>query len=95
MQDSNPSTDTSLLSDSTTASLAKETRTSPEVVRDLYRQEVAAVGAAANVRNFIGIIAGRRVKQRLMALSARMRFRRASSVGPHFALWCTSVQDVG
>ena len=71
MQDSNPSTDTSRLSDSTTAALAKETRTSPEVVRDLYRQEVAAVGAAANVRNFIGIIAGRRVKQRLMALMKR------------------------
>ena len=68
MQDPNPSTDGSSLSDTTTAALAKETRTSPEVVRDLYQQEVAAVGAAARVRNFIGIIAGRRVKQRLMAL---------------------------
>jgi hypothetical protein len=36
-------------------------------VRDLYYQEGAALGAAAKVRNFIGIIAGRRVKQRLMA----------------------------
>jgi hypothetical protein len=31
-------------------------------------QEVAAVGAAAKGRSFIGIIASRRVKQRLMAL---------------------------
>lgn len=67
MHDPNPTTDSSRLSDSTTAVLAKETRTSPEVVKDLYQQEVAAVGAAAKVRNFIGIIAGRRVKQRLMA----------------------------
>ena len=67
MHDPNPTTDNSRLSDSTTAVLAKETRTSPEVVKDLYQQEVAAVGAAAKVRNFIGIIAGRRVKQRLMA----------------------------
>ena len=69
MQDPSPSTDGSRLSEwSAVATLAKETRTSPEVVSDLYHQEVAAVGAAAKVRNFIGIIAGRRVKQRLMAL---------------------------
>ena len=69
MQDASPSTDSSRLADSTTvATLAQETRTSPEVVKDLYQQEVATVGAAAKVRNFIGIIAGRRVKQRLMAL---------------------------
>ena len=68
MQDPNPSTDSSRLSDSTTAALATETQTSPEVVRDLYHQEVTAVGAAAKVKNFVGIIAGRRVKQRLAAL---------------------------
>jgi len=54
------------LSDSTTAALAEETDASPEVVRDLYQQEVAAVGAGAKVRNFVGIIAGRRLKHRLM-----------------------------
>jgi len=69
VEDANPSTDSSRSSDSTAvAELAKETRTSPEVVKDLYHQEVAAVGAAAKVRSFISIIAGRRVKQRLMAL---------------------------
>ena len=73
MQDANPSTDSSRLSDSTTAALAKETHTSPDVVKDLYNQEVAAVGAAAKVRNFIGIIAGRRVKQRLMAALNRKK----------------------
>jgi hypothetical protein len=67
VEDANPSTDTSRLSDSTTAALVKQTHSSPEVVRDLYRQEIAAVGAAAKARNFIGVIAGRRVKQRLMA----------------------------
>jgi len=73
VQDANPSTDSSRLSDSTTAALAKETHTSPDVVKDLYKQEVAAVGAAAKVRNFIGIIAGRRVKQRLMAALNRKK----------------------
>jgi len=73
VQNANPSTDSSRLSDSTTAALAKETRTSPEVVQDLYQQEVAAVGAAAKVRNFIGIIASRRLKQRLMAALNRKK----------------------
>jgi hypothetical protein len=67
VQDANPSTDSSRLPESTTAALAKEMHTSPEVVRDLYQQEVAAVGAAAKVKNLIGVIAGRRLKQRLMA----------------------------
>ena len=68
VQDPSLSTGISRSSDATTvAELARETRTSPEVVRDLYNQEVAVVGAAATVRNFIGIIAGR-VKQRLMTL---------------------------
>jgi hypothetical protein len=72
MEDASPSTDRSRLSESTAvAALAKETSTSPEIVRDLYHQEVATLGASAKVRNFIGIIAGRRVKQRLIALRKR------------------------
>jgi hypothetical protein len=36
-------------------------------------QDVAAVGAAANVRNFVGIIASRRLKQRLIAALKEQR----------------------
>jgi hypothetical protein len=72
VEDARGSADSSRSSDSTTvAELATETRTSPDVVRDLYHQEVAAVGAVAKVKNFIGIIAGRRVRQRLLSLQKR------------------------
>lgn len=47
------------------ASLAKSTHTAPDVVKDLYYEEVAKLRAKATVKNFIGVIAGRRVKQRL------------------------------
>jgi Protein of unknown function (DUF3562) len=52
----------------TIAALAQQTRSAHDVVKDLYDQEIAALYAEAKVRNFIGIIAGRRVKQRLKAL---------------------------
>ena len=48
------------------AALAKETRTSQDVVKNLYYEELAALHASASVKNFIGVIAGRRVKQRLL-----------------------------
>jgi hypothetical protein len=47
------------------ASLAKSTHTAPDVVKHLYYEEVARLHARATVKNFIGVIAGRRVKQRL------------------------------
>lgn len=47
------------------ASLAKATHTSHEVVKNLYYEEMAKLHAKATVKNFIGVIAGRRVKQRL------------------------------
>jgi Protein of unknown function (DUF3562) len=49
------------------AALARQTRSSHELVKDLYDQEIAALHAQAKVKNFIGIIASRRVKQRLRA----------------------------
>jgi hypothetical protein len=56
----------SLQSDeSAIASLAKATHTSHEVVKSLYYEEMAKLHAKATVKNFIGVIAGRRVKQRL------------------------------
>ena len=47
------------------ASLAKETDTAPDVVKHLYDEEIAKLRARSNVKNFIGVIAGRRVKERL------------------------------
>ena len=52
--------------DATIAALAKQTHTSPDVVQHLFNEELAALTATATVKNFIGVIAGRRVKQRLM-----------------------------
>jgi hypothetical protein len=45
--------------------LARETRTPVEVVRTFYDQELAGLESEATVKNFIQIIAGRRVKERL------------------------------
>lgn len=51
--------------------LAAQTRAPVDIVRHLYEEELAALDAEATVKNFIGIIAGRRVKQRLRALHTR------------------------
>jgi hypothetical protein len=50
------------------AALAKQTQTAQEIVKHLYDEEIAVLHAVAAVKNFIGVIAGRRVKQRLIAL---------------------------
>jgi hypothetical protein len=55
-----------LADEATIAALAKETRTSQDVVKNLFYEELAALHASASVKNFIGVIAGRRVKQRLL-----------------------------
>ncbi|HTC15307.1 MAG TPA: DUF3562 domain-containing protein [Steroidobacteraceae bacterium] len=52
------------------ASLARATHTSHEVVKNLYDEEVAKLHAHSTVKNFIGVIAGRRVKQRLTRRAA-------------------------
>jgi len=56
--------------DATIAALAKVTRSAPEVVKQIYDEEIAALHSNAKVKNFVGIVAGRRVKRRLMALKA-------------------------
>ena len=56
--------------DSVIASLARATHTSHEVVKNLYDEEVAKLHAHSTVKNFIGVIAGRRVKQRLTRRAA-------------------------
>lgn len=55
------------------ATLAKQTQTPAHVVKRLYEQELAALHANATVKNFIPVIAGRRVKRHLLALGARER----------------------
>ena len=57
--------------ESTIAALAKETHTSHEVVKHIYDEEMAALHANASVKNFIDVIARRRVKQRLLARKAQ------------------------
>jgi hypothetical protein len=55
-------------SDETTITkLAKQTHTDAEVVRHLYEEEIAALHREAAVKGFVGVIAARRVKRRLLA----------------------------
>ena len=51
----------------TIAALADETRTDEAVVQGLYEEELAALDAKSSVKNFIGVIAARRVRERLTA----------------------------
>jgi Protein of unknown function (DUF3562) len=49
------------------AALAEEADTDEAVVKRLYAEEIAMLQAQARVRNFIAVIAARRVRQRLAA----------------------------
>jgi Protein of unknown function (DUF3562) len=51
-------------------SLAKETETSADVVRTLYLEEIAALNEQARVKQYVGVIATRIVRQRLRELRA-------------------------
>jgi hypothetical protein len=53
--------------EATVASLAQQTQTPTRVVRRLYNQEMAALQSNARVKNFISVIAARRVKDHLNA----------------------------
>jgi hypothetical protein len=53
----------------TVAKLAEQTQAETDVVRTLYKEEMETLHNEAAVKGFIGIIAARRVRQRL--LSAR------------------------
>jgi hypothetical protein len=56
--------------DAVVATIARETETSTDVVKALYEEEVAALTAHATVRQFIGVIATKRVRQQLRSLDA-------------------------
>jgi len=69
----------------TITTLARQTDTNRELVRHLYDEEIAALHERATVKNFIGVIAGRRVKQRLRALrggSSPASLQASSSTSP-------------
>jgi hypothetical protein len=53
------------------SAIARETATSIDLVRTLYEEEVAVLTEAATVRQFIGVIATKRVKQQLRAVGAQ------------------------
>jgi hypothetical protein len=59
--------------DATIAALAEETRTDRAVVHSLYQEELAVLEEQASVKNFIGVIAARRVKERLAASEQHTR----------------------
>jgi Protein of unknown function (DUF3562) len=50
-------------------SIAQETSTSVDIVEALYEAEVTALAEHAKVRQFVGVIATRRVKQQLRHLA--------------------------
>jgi hypothetical protein len=50
----------------TLRALAQETHRSIEFIADLYDDEVARLEASSRVKKFIEVIAGRRVKERLL-----------------------------
>jgi len=53
--------------EATISALAQETDTDEAVVKSLYDEEIANLQAEASVKNFIGVIAARRVRQRIAA----------------------------
>ena len=57
----------SRVDEATIAALAEETDTDRSIVKYLYAEELAVLESQASVKNFIGIIAARRVRQRLAA----------------------------
>jgi hypothetical protein len=51
--------------ESTVSAIARKTRTPIEVVKHLYDEEFAELKSNSAVKNFLEVIAGRRVKERL------------------------------
>ena len=54
------------------AALAEETDTEPSVVQHLYEEEFAALEAHSRVKNFVPLIAARRVRERLRSSHKRI-----------------------
>jgi hypothetical protein len=56
--------------EATIAKLAQDTATDEAVVKDFYNEELAILHTHASVKNFIRVIAARRVRQRITAARA-------------------------
>jgi len=56
--------------EATIAALAKQARIAHDIVKQIYDEEIAALDSNAKVKNFVGVIASRRVKRRLKALKS-------------------------
>jgi Protein of unknown function (DUF3562) len=63
--------------EATIATLAQQTDTDEGVVKDLYDEEFAILQVQASVKNFIGVIAARRVRQRLATAHKHGRLLKA------------------
>ena len=70
------------LDESAIASLARKTSTPIEVVRHLYDEERAELQGTSSVKNFIDVIAGRRVRERLMRPRFRNKGQPAAATAP-------------
>jgi hypothetical protein len=53
------------------AAIARESTLEFDVVRALYEEEIATLSATAKVKQFVGVIATRRVKQQLRRMEAQ------------------------
>lgn len=49
----------------TTEAIAKETETAVELVREIYRQELSVLASDAKITQYLGVLAGRRVRMLL------------------------------
>jgi hypothetical protein len=61
--------------DATIAALAQETNTDEALVQCLYEEEFALLAAQSSVKSFIGVIAARRVRERLVGAREHERDR--------------------
>lgn len=52
----------------TLSAIAKETSTSLDIVKALYEEEVATLSARATIKQFVSVIATRRLRQHLRVL---------------------------
>jgi len=66
----------------TVTALADETRTDEAVVQGLYEEELAALDEKSSVKTFLGVIAARRVRERLTAERSSGRKAKARAKGP-------------
>jgi hypothetical protein len=66
--------------EATIKKLAEQTHADDERVRHLYAEEIAALEKGATVKGFIGVVAARRVRKRLLT-EARLPHHRSRHSG--------------